>query len=241
MKPAWLESGSCTSNRLHETTSNMPGLGTLALLRHPDQLAMIREDPARVEPAIEELLRWLSVVHSLPPRTTTTDVEIAGHAIPAGSLVVLSLPRRQPRRWLHREPRRPRHHPGCPQTRRLRPRRAPLSGGATGTLEEIAARADVSVMTVYRRFRARDQLVRAVFEHVHDAVAGKTPTVAYRSPSFPVVWLLLDPGGAHPLKRASGEVGLVLMRRRQDVRYGPGHPMERPLWSDWRVRSGRRW
>jgi cytochrome P450 len=76
----------------HETTSNMLGLGTLALLRHPDQLAMIREDPARIEPAIEELLRWLSIVHSLPPRTTTTDVEIAGHAIPAGSLVIPSLP-----------------------------------------------------------------------------------------------------------------------------------------------------
>jgi cytochrome P450 len=76
----------------HETTSNMLGLGTLALLRHPDQLAMIREDPALIEPAVEELLRWLSIVQSLPPRTTTTDVEIAVHAIPAGSLVLLSLP-----------------------------------------------------------------------------------------------------------------------------------------------------
>ena len=76
----------------HETTSNMLGLGTLALLQHPDQLAMIREDPSRVEPAVEELLRWLSIVHSLPPRTTTTDVELAGQKIPAGSLVLLSLP-----------------------------------------------------------------------------------------------------------------------------------------------------
>jgi cytochrome P450 len=76
----------------HETTSNMLGLGTLALLRHPDQLAVIREDPAQVEPAIEELLRWLSIVQLLPPRTTTADVEIAGHAIPAGSLVMCSLP-----------------------------------------------------------------------------------------------------------------------------------------------------
>ncbi|GAB3734311.1 cytochrome P450 [Amycolatopsis oliviviridis] len=75
----------------HETTSNMLGLGTLALLRHPDQLAMIREDPARVEPAVEELLRWLSILNSLPPRTTTTEVEIAGHVIPAGSLVICSL------------------------------------------------------------------------------------------------------------------------------------------------------
>jgi len=76
----------------HETTSNMLGLGTLALLRHPDQLAVIREDPARVEPAVEELLRWLSIVHSMPPRTTTTEVEIAGHTIPTGSLVIPSLP-----------------------------------------------------------------------------------------------------------------------------------------------------
>jgi cytochrome P450 len=68
----------------HETTSNMLGLGTLALLRHPDQLAMVREDPALIEPAVEELLRWLSVVQSPLPRTTTADVEIAGHAIPAG-------------------------------------------------------------------------------------------------------------------------------------------------------------
>ncbi|WP_347702008.1 cytochrome P450 [Nonomuraea sp. B12E4] len=76
----------------HETTSNMLGLGTLALLVHPDQLAMIREDPAQVEPAVEELLRWLSIVQLPPPRTTTTEVEIAGHTIPAGSLVICSFP-----------------------------------------------------------------------------------------------------------------------------------------------------
>ncbi|MEU6721328.1 cytochrome P450 [Nonomuraea sp. NPDC046802] len=73
----------------HETTSNMLGLGTLALLRHPDQLAMLRDDPARIGPAVEELLRWLSIVPSLV-RTTTTEVEIAGHTIPAGSLVAPS-------------------------------------------------------------------------------------------------------------------------------------------------------
>ncbi|MFE0155081.1 cytochrome P450 [Nonomuraea sp. NPDC059007] len=76
----------------HETTSNMLGLGVLALLRHPDQLAMIRDDPARIEPAVEELLRWLSISQSPPPRTTTTEVEIAGQVIPAGALVICSLP-----------------------------------------------------------------------------------------------------------------------------------------------------
>ncbi|MFC4945933.1 cytochrome P450 [Pseudonocardia sp. GCM10023141] len=76
----------------HETTSNMLGIGTLALLQHPEQLAMVRDDPAAVEPAVEELMRWLSIVHSGVPRTTTQEVEIAGETIPAGSLVVLALP-----------------------------------------------------------------------------------------------------------------------------------------------------
>lgn len=76
----------------HETTSNMLGLGTLALLQHPDQLAMVRDDPDRLDPAVEELLRWLSIVPSGAPKMTTTDVEIAGTAIPAGSVEVVGLP-----------------------------------------------------------------------------------------------------------------------------------------------------
>jgi cytochrome P450 len=76
----------------HETTSNMLGLGTLALLRHPEQLEAVRDDPDAVAPAVEELLRWLSIVHSAIPRITTTDVEIAGVPIPAGELVFASLP-----------------------------------------------------------------------------------------------------------------------------------------------------
>ena len=76
----------------HETTSNMLGLGTLALLLHPEQLALVRDDPEAVGPAVEELLRWLSIVHSGVVRTATADVEIAGTTIPAGSLVICSLP-----------------------------------------------------------------------------------------------------------------------------------------------------
>ena len=61
----------------HETTSNMLGLGTLALLRHPEQLAIVRDDPAAAAPAVEELLRWLTIVHSgvvrgPPPRTSSS-------------------------------------------------------------------------------------------------------------------------------------------------------------------------
>lgn len=73
----------------HETAANMLGLGTLALLRHPEQLARVRDDSA-VEPAVEELLRWLTVV-SAAPRTARTDMEFGGHHIRAGDLVICVL------------------------------------------------------------------------------------------------------------------------------------------------------
>jgi cytochrome P450 len=76
----------------HETTANMLGLGTLALLRHPDQLAIVRDQPERVDAAVEELLRWLSIVHSGMGKITTTEVEIAGQRIAAGEYVVCALP-----------------------------------------------------------------------------------------------------------------------------------------------------
>ncbi|MCP2165554.1 cytochrome P450 [Goodfellowiella coeruleoviolacea] len=75
----------------HETTSNMLSLGTLALLRHPDQVGLLRAEPERIDAAVEELLRWLSIVHTGTMKVTTTEVEIAGQTIGAGELVVCTL------------------------------------------------------------------------------------------------------------------------------------------------------
>lgn len=76
----------------HETTSNMLGLGTLALLRHPDQLAIVRDEPEKVPGAVEELMRWLSVVNSGSPRMAVRDVEFGGATIRRGDLVTFDLP-----------------------------------------------------------------------------------------------------------------------------------------------------
>ncbi|WP_433034943.1 cytochrome P450 [Actinomycetospora sp. CA-053990] len=76
----------------HETTANMLGLGTLALLRHPEQLAAVRDDDDAVAPAVEELMRWLSIVSSGSPRLALRDVEIEGATIHRGDLVVFNLP-----------------------------------------------------------------------------------------------------------------------------------------------------
>jgi cytochrome P450 PksS len=72
----------------HETTVNLIGNGTLALMEHPDQLQKIVDHPELIDSAIEELLRFSSPVTQLA-RFTREDVEIKGHRIPRGSTVIL--------------------------------------------------------------------------------------------------------------------------------------------------------
>ncbi|MFD9891422.1 cytochrome P450 [Amycolatopsis sp. NPDC059027] len=76
----------------HETTANVISLGTLALLRHPGQLALVRDDPSAVEDAIEELLRYTSVVHAGFVRVAVEDTMIGGRPVRRGDHVVTSLP-----------------------------------------------------------------------------------------------------------------------------------------------------
>ncbi|MGW3966776.1 cytochrome P450 [Amycolatopsis sp. NPDC005003] len=76
----------------HETTANMIALGTLALLEHPDQLALLREgdDPALVASAVEELLRYLNITHNGRRRVALEDIEIAGETIRAGEGLIMA-------------------------------------------------------------------------------------------------------------------------------------------------------
>ncbi|MGW4644340.1 cytochrome P450 [Sphaerisporangium sp. NPDC004334] len=75
----------------HETTSNMLGLGTLFLLQDPARVALMREEE-HVETAVEELLRHLSVVHTVMPRYAREDVVLGGQEIKAGEMIAVSLP-----------------------------------------------------------------------------------------------------------------------------------------------------
>jgi cytochrome P450 len=75
----------------HETTSNMLALGTLALLRHPEQAATVRAGGDAVTPAVEELLRYLSIVHAAVPRVAIADTEVGGQPIAAGDMVLVQL------------------------------------------------------------------------------------------------------------------------------------------------------
>ncbi|MXX56124.1 MAG: cytochrome P450 [Gemmatimonadetes bacterium] len=74
----------------NETTTNLIGNGFRALLRHPDQLALLRERPELAASAVEELLRYDSPVQ-LDMRITTRDLEIGNVAVQSGTLVTLAI------------------------------------------------------------------------------------------------------------------------------------------------------
>ena len=72
----------------HETTADLIGMGTLALLEHPDQLALLRAEPERVPAAVEELLRYDTSVQIMQ-RISTRDERIGDTTVPAGEVFVL--------------------------------------------------------------------------------------------------------------------------------------------------------
>jgi cytochrome P450 len=74
----------------HETTANMISLGVVALLENPDQLARIKADPSKIPGAVQELLRYFTIVETVTGRVATADIEVGGVLIRAGDGVIVS-------------------------------------------------------------------------------------------------------------------------------------------------------
>jgi cytochrome P450 len=75
----------------YETTVNLIATGVLLLLGHPDQLARLREEPALIDAAVEELLRLATPVDVATERYAREEVELAGVTIPRGALVLVAI------------------------------------------------------------------------------------------------------------------------------------------------------
>ena len=76
----------------HETTASSLALGALALMRSPEYFARLGSaDEQTVHLAVEELLRYLTVVQVAFPRFSRAEVQVGGQLIPAGALVLVSL------------------------------------------------------------------------------------------------------------------------------------------------------
>ncbi|MCG5434199.1 cytochrome P450 [Mycobacterium sp. MYCO198283] len=82
----------------HETTANMIGIGVLALLENPQQAAVLRDtdDPKVIAAAVEELMRYLSIIQNGQRRVALADIEIDGEVIRAGDGIIIDL---SPANW----------------------------------------------------------------------------------------------------------------------------------------------
>jgi cytochrome P450 len=78
----------------HETTANMISLGTVALLDHPEVYALLgqTDDTTVIARAVEELMRYLTIVHAQVDRVALEDLTIGGQLIRAGEKVLMNLP-----------------------------------------------------------------------------------------------------------------------------------------------------
>jgi cytochrome P450 len=163
----------------HETTATMISLGTLVLLENPEQLALVRdaEDPKVVAGAVEELLRYLSIVQVGLRRVATEDIEIGGQVIRAGDGLIMDL---------HAANWDPETFPGADQVDVTRPARQhnAFGYGPHQCLGQSLARLELQVVygTLYRRvptLRLAARVEELEFDH-----SGTTYGVA----SLPVTW-----------------------------------------------------
>lgn len=86
----------------HETTANMLSLSVAALLENPDQLALLRDtaDPKVIATAVEELMRYLSIIQTGQRRIAIADIELGGETIRAGDGIILDV---APANWDSRQ------------------------------------------------------------------------------------------------------------------------------------------
>ena len=75
----------------HETTVNLIGNGIWALLRHPEQLERLRNNPALIDSAVEEMLRYRGPVETSTQRWAIEDTEFHGQVIPKGEAILAGL------------------------------------------------------------------------------------------------------------------------------------------------------
>jgi cytochrome P450 len=75
----------------HDTTANSIAMSTIILLRNPQKLTQLRDDPTLAPAAVEELLRYVTPNHTQSLRTALADVEIGGQIIREGDGVIPSI------------------------------------------------------------------------------------------------------------------------------------------------------
>jgi cytochrome P450 len=164
----------------HETSANMIALGTVALLENPEQLQALRsagDDTKAVAAAVEELLRYLTIVHSGVRRIALEDITVGEHVIKAGDGVILDVAAAN---W------DPAEFPAPEQLDLTRPARHhhAFGYGAHQCLGQTLARVELQVVfaTLFRRVPTLRLAVPA------DQIQVDFEGVAYGLRSLPITW-----------------------------------------------------
>ncbi|MBQ0923588.1 cytochrome P450 [Saccharopolyspora endophytica] len=123
----------------HDTTMAMIGLSSLTLLTHPEQRQFVQDNPDKIGPAVEELLRYLTIVQFGLGRTAKEDLEIGGQQIAKGDLVVVAMPaaNRDPRAF---------DDPDTPDFERKMSRHLAFGYGVHQCLGQNVARAELKTI-----------------------------------------------------------------------------------------------
>ncbi|TMR98921.1 cytochrome P450 [Nonomuraea basaltis] len=163
----------------HETSASMIPLGTLALLQNPGQFAVLRDtdDPKVIAAAVDELLRYLTIVHTGVRRIALEDIEIGGQVIRAGDGIIFDISAASWDPSMFPEPER------LDLSRAARQHQA-FGYGPHQCLGQNLARVELQVVysTLYRRVPTLR--LATSFDEIEFAFEG----IAYSLRSLPVTW-----------------------------------------------------
>ncbi|GHE66238.1 cytochrome P450 [Streptomyces capitiformicae] len=162
----------------HETTANMITLSTITLLNHPDRIPHILGGEEQVAVAVEELLRYLSIVHGGLRRTAVEDVTIGGVTIRAGEGVIV------PVHVANRDPEFFTAPDDLDLDRANARQHLAFGYGIHQCLGQPLARAELQIV-LPEIFRRLPELKIAV---PMDEIAFKQDTVVYGVGELPVTW-----------------------------------------------------
>ncbi|MEU5079984.1 MULTISPECIES: cytochrome P450 [Streptomyces] len=162
----------------HETTANMIGLSALSLMLDQETAGRLREDPSLVRGAVEELLRFHSIIRNGPRRAALADVEVGGQLIRRGEGVIVAVPSAN------------RDEDTFPDADRLDIRRpnaqhhVAFGYGIHQCLGQALARAELQVVitTLLRRFPGMRPAVPV------EEIPFRTDMVIYGCHALPVTW-----------------------------------------------------
>ncbi|QYC40294.1 Crosslinking oxygenase OxyB [Nonomuraea coxensis DSM 45129] len=158
-----------------DNISGMIGLGVLALLSHPEQIAALSGDDQSADRAVDELIRYLTVPYAPTPRVAMEDVTIGDQVIKAGETVSCSLP------MANRDPAL------LPDANRLDVRREPVPHVAFGHgIHHClgAALARLELRTVYTALWRRFPTLRL-------ADPGREPSFRLTTPAYGLTSLMV--------------------------------------------------